>query len=79
MKKYLIIISLLAVSCASDETYCFECKEHKDGKITEFTRCDITQEEADDIARAGTVIKEDGGNSFIVWSEKYTICSRVDK
>lgn len=75
--KILTVLTLLVFSsCADDSTYCFKCSVAEAGQVEEFTRCGITQDEADDIERAGTEIDTRYSVGFVL--KKNTICNRAD-
>lgn len=79
MKTFILLLTLSLISCEDKETYCFECSTSQAGSTSEFTRCDITQAEADDIERTGTVIDTDGfKHPVAVILEKHTVCSKAN-
>lgn len=76
--KTLITLALIAMlsSCKDDATHCFKCTVAEAGQVEEFTRCGITEDEADDIERAGTVIDTRYEVGFVL--KKHTVCVRAD-
>lgn len=80
MKAFILpIIILLFASCEDKDTYCFTCATSQAGQTEEFTRCNITKEEASDIERAGTEIDAEGlKHPFVVEMKKHTVCRRAE-
>lgn len=76
MRTFIFLIVLFLTSCEDKTTYCFECETAEAGQVTTLTRCDITEKEADDIEKAGTIM-EDSGHLCCLRIEKNTICRKM--
>lgn len=80
MKPFIFtLLALLGlISCSEEETFCFKCEVAEGGQTSEFTMCDITEEQAADIERSGTVVDPESWHPFGVILTKYTTCTRAD-
>lgn len=80
MKNWILLVfAFLFSACEDKETSCYICTVSEAGQQTQFTRCDITQREAANIERAGTVVDPNGLNfPGALELKKYTRCVPSD-